>query len=79
VSVHASMSGIVEKIALFPSAAGAESRMIEIRRQGEPKSISPAEIRKGWAEIPAEELPGIFQLSGLVTTDLLMEPVNTKL
>jgi len=107
VSLHAGMSGKVEKIASFPSAAGGERRMIEIRKhgspnayqfpqsgnwgspdhhkakenkgRGEPKSLPPAETRKGWAEIPAEELSSVFQHSGLVTTDPSMEPVHAKL
>lgn len=79
VSLHAGMTGIVGEIAAFPGAMGAENRMIEIRRQGEPKPASPWAARKEWAEIPAEDLPGIFQRSGLVTTDLLMEPVHAKL
>ena len=56
VSVHAGMSGTVERIADFPDASGKESLMIEIRRQGEPKTAPPAETRKGWTEIPAEKL-----------------------
>ena len=79
VSLHAGMSGIVERIAMLPDALGKESPMIEIRRQGEPKSPSPAEIRKGWTDFSAEELLRIFQHSGLVTTDPRMEPVHTKL
>ncbi len=79
VSIHAGMSGEVEKITAFPSAIGTESRMIEIRRQGEPKTLPFAETRKEWAEIPAEELLRIFQHFGLVTTDPLMEPVHAKL
>jgi electron transport complex protein RnfC len=79
VSLHAGMSGTVEKIAVFTNALGAKCRMIEIRKHGEPKVPPPAETRKGWEEIPAEELPGIFQHSGLVTTDPLMEPVHAKL
>jgi Na+-translocating ferredoxin:NAD+ oxidoreductase subunit C len=79
VSVHASMSGIVEKISAFPDALGKESLMIEIRRQGEPKALPPSEIRKGWTEIPEKELLWIFQHSGLVTTDMREEPVHAKL
>lgn len=79
VSLHAGMPGTVEKIALFPSATGSKERMIEIRKHGEPKTLLPAEIRKGWEEIPAEELPKIFRNSGLVTTDPLMEPVHGKI
>jgi len=73
------MSGRVEQIAAFPNATGHESRMIEIRKHGEPKAVPAAEINKGWAEIPADELSGIFQRSGLVTTDPLMEPAHAKL
>jgi electron transport complex protein RnfC len=79
VSVHAGMSGTVEKIAIAPDALGKESLMIEIRRHGEPKTLSPIETHKGWEQIPAEELPGIFQHAGLVTTDPRMEPVHVKL
>jgi electron transport complex protein RnfC len=79
VSVHSGMAGVVEKISVFPSATGAEKEMIEIRRQGEPKTLPPWEVRKGWAEIPPEELLWIFQHSGVVTTDPLMEPVHAKL
>jgi len=79
VSLHAGMAGTVESIAFFQDATGKERKMIEIRRQGEPKAIPPTETRKGWAEIPAEELLKIFQGSGLVTTDSLMEPVHAKL
>lgn len=79
VSLHSGMSGTVETIASFPGGLGKDERMIEIRRQGEPKVFPPGEARKGWAEIPAEELPKIFQNSGLVTTDPLMEPVHAKL
>ena len=79
VSVHAGVSGVVEKISAFLSPRGNESLMIEIRRQGEPK-ISPVhEPRKGWEEIPAKELLWIFQHSGLVTTDPQEEPVHAKL
>jgi electron transport complex protein RnfC len=79
VSLHAGMSGAVEKIGVFPNALGAESQMIEIRRQGEPKALPSVEIRRGWEELPAEELLSIFQNSGLVTTDPQMEPVHVKL
>ncbi len=79
VSVHAGISGIVEKIALFQNPLEGESLMIEIRRQGEPQPLPPAEMRKGWDEIPPEELLRIFQHSGLVTTDASMEPVHAKL
>ncbi len=79
VFLHASMSGVVEKIASFPSAMGGEIRTIEIRRHGEPKVLPSPEMRKGWEQIPAEELLKIFQHSGLVTTDPRMEPVHAKL
>ena len=79
VSLHAGMSGTLEKIAMFPSATGLEKRMIEIRKHGEPKALLPAETHKGWDEIPEEELPKIFQRSGLVTTDSVTEPVHVKL
>jgi len=79
VSVHAGMSGVVEKVLIFPNTTGAEKQMIEIRRHGEPKILPPAETRKGWEQIPAAELPKIFQNFGLVTTDPFMEPVHTKL
>jgi electron transport complex protein RnfC len=79
VSVHAGMPGVVEKIAVFPNATGTESRMIEIHKHGESKALPPVGPRKGWTEISAKELLRIFQHSGLVTTDLLMEPVHTKL
>jgi electron transport complex protein RnfC len=79
VSLHAGMSGTVEKIALFQNVMGTESRMIEIRKHGEPKTLPSWEARKGWSEIPTEELPRIFQRSGLVTTDPAMEPVHVKL
>ena len=79
VSLHASMSGTIGKITVFPSAAGPEIRAVEIRRHGEPKTISPAEPRKDWSEIPAKELHQIFQHFGLVTTDPKMEPVHVKL
>ena len=79
VSLHAGMAGKVEKIAVFSEATGGEGRMIEICKHGEPKALPPAETRKGWAEIPAEDLPRIFQHSGLVTTDPRMEPVHVKL
>ena len=79
VSLHASMPGVVERIENFPDAVGRKSLMIEIRKHGEPKPIPAAEARKGWTEIPAEELLRIFQYSGLVTTDPRMEPVHVKL
>jgi electron transport complex protein RnfC len=79
VSFHAGMSGTVEKIAVFSSATGSGKRMIEIHKHGEPKTLPSAEIHKGWDEISAEKLPRIFQHSGLVTTDPLMEPVHAKL
>ncbi len=79
VSIHAGMSGTVEKIAVFPDATGAERRMIEIRGCGEPKPLPPFETRKGWDNLQAEELLRIFQNSGLVTTDVFMEPVHAKL
>ncbi len=79
VSVHASMAGMVERVATFPDALGAESQMIEIRRRGESKPIPASEMRKGWEQIPAQELLKIFQHSGLVTTDPFMEPVHAKL
>ena len=79
VNIHAGMAGIIEKITVFQSAAGSESRAIEIRRQGEPKTLSPAETRKGWNEISAEELLKIFQNSGLLIMDPIMEPVHAKI
>jgi len=79
VSVHAGMPGTVERIANLPDALGRESMIIEIRKNGEPKTIPSLEMLKGWEQIPAEELPRIFQHSGLVTTDPRMEPVHTKL
>lgn len=79
VSLHAGMTGVVERIAAFPGPTGSEKQMIEIRRQGEPKALPQPETRKGWGEISPEELLSIFQRSGLVTTDPAMEPVHTKL
>lgn len=79
VSVHASMSGTVEKISAFPDALGKESLMIEIRGHGESKSSPLSEARKGWDEVPVKELLWIFQHSGLVTTDPRAEPVHAKL
>jgi electron transport complex protein RnfC len=79
VSVHAGMSGAVERIAVFSDATGAKSRMIEICRYEEPKPLSFPETRKEWEQIPAEELLRIFQHSGLVTTDPFMEPVHARL
>jgi len=79
VSVHAGMSGTVEKIAVFPDACGRETLSIEIRRQGEPKALPAPEPRRGWGEIPAKELCGIFRDSGLVTTDAKEEPVHFKI
>ena len=79
VSVHAGMSGVVEKIAMFPDALGRETLMIEIRKQGEPKTSPPADFRKGWEQMSAEELLKIFQHSGLVTTDPRAEPVHNKI
>jgi Na+-translocating ferredoxin:NAD+ oxidoreductase subunit C len=79
VNLHAGMSGLVEKIAVFPSATGTEIQMIEIRKHEEPKTLPLLEMRKGWEEIPAKELLEIFQNSGLVTTDPFMEPVHAKL
>lgn len=78
-SLHASIAGAVEKIAVFPGPMNAEVRMIEIRKQGEPKSSPAWEACKEWNGIPAEELLNIFQHSGLVTTDLRMEPVHAKI
>jgi electron transport complex protein RnfC len=79
VTVHAGMCGMVEKVSVFPDALGGESLMIEIRRQGEPKTLPPPELRKGWEELTAKELLWIFQYSGLVTTDPQMEPIHAKL
>ena len=107
VSVHASLSGVIEKIARLSDAPGREAWMIEIRRQGspnayqfplcgnwgspdhhkekenkgrgDPKTQTIPETRKGWTEIPKEELLKIFQNSGLVTTDPQREPVHVKL
>ena len=79
VSVHTGISGGVEKISVFPDPQGNKSLMIEIRRQGEPKTLPVSEIRKGWDEIPIKELLWIFQHSGLVTTDPRQEPVHAKL
>ena len=79
VSVHTGISGGVEKISVFPDPQGNESLMIEIRRQGEPKSLPAPEIRKGWDEISVKEILWIFQHSGLVTTDPQQEPVHAKL
>jgi electron transport complex protein RnfC len=79
VSLHAGMPGTVEKIAVFPSVTSSEKRMIEIHKHREPKTLPLVETHKGWEEIPAEELPGILQHAGLVTTDPVMEPVHIKL
>lgn len=79
VSVHAGISGDVEKITAFPGSLGCQSLMIEIRRQGDPKATRAPEPRKGWDELPEKELRWIFQHSGLVTTDPRMEPVHAKL
>jgi electron transport complex protein RnfC len=79
VSVHAGMSGTVAKITSFPAATGVECQMIEICRQGEPKPLTLVEPQKGWEQTPKEDLPKIFQSSGLVTTDPRMEPVHAKL
>ncbi len=79
VTVHAGMCGIVEKVSVFPDALGSESLMIEIRRQGEPKTLPSPELRKGWEELAAKDLLWAFQYSGLVTTDPQMEPVHAKL
>ena len=79
VSVHAGMTGTVERIAELPNALGGKSLMIEIRRPREPKPIPAWDLKKDWEQIPADKLPGIFQESGLVTTDIQMEPVHLKL
>lgn len=79
ISVHAGMAGVVAKIDAFPDAMGTQSLMIEIRRNGEPKALPVTEPRKGWEQIPAQELLKIYQHSGLVTTDPRMEPVHVKL
>lgn len=79
VSVHAGMSGIVEKIMAMPDALGRKSLMIVIRKHGEPKALPPPETRKEWEQIPAEKLLKIFQHSGLVTTDPHMESVHAKI
>ncbi len=63
VSVHAGISGRVERIAVFPSATGGEGTMIEVRREGEAKASTLLEARKGWEEILVKELLGIFQHS----------------
>ena len=79
VSVHASLTGTVERIAECPNAFGGKSLMIEIRRPREPKPHATWDLRKDWEQIPAEKLSEIFQNSGLVTTDSRMEPVHAKL
>lgn len=79
VSVHTGMPGLVESIGVFPDALGRETLGVVICRQGEPKPAPPPEMRRGWEQIPDGELPGIFQRSGLVTTDSRMEAVHVKL
>jgi len=79
VSVHAGMAGIIEKIAAFPDALGGESLMVEIRRQGEPKTLPAPEMRKGWEDLPVKEILWALQHSGVVTTDPVMEPLHSKL
>ena len=79
VSSHAGITGTVERIAELPNALGGKSLMIEIRRLREPKPTPAWDLRKDWEQIPAEKLAGIFQESGLVTTDPQMEPVHLKL
>jgi electron transport complex protein RnfC len=78
-SIHAGMSGVVEKIVALSDALGGESMMIEIRRPREPKPLPAWELREGWEQIPAEKLLEIFQDSGLLTTDQRMEAVHAKL
>lgn len=79
-TVHASMEGVVEKISLQPDALGNESMTIEICREGDPKPAPTfGNIRKDWEFLEEEELLTIFQDSGLVTTDVLMQPVHAKI
>jgi len=79
-TVHSSMEGVIEKIAIFPDATGGESMTVEVRRQGDPKAPATFEnVRKNWEILKEEELLDIFQNSGIVTTDALMQPVHAKI
>jgi electron transport complex protein RnfC len=79
VSIHAGISGAVERIADFSNAFGEKEWRVEIRRSREPKPPPVWEPRKDWGQISEENLPGVFQNSGLVTTDPRMEAVHAKL
>jgi electron transport complex protein RnfC len=79
VNVYASLSGVLEKIAVFPDAKGGESLMMEIRKHGEPKPLPPHEIRKDWEQSSAEEIMKICREAGIVTTDPSAEPLHMKI
>jgi electron transport complex protein RnfC len=79
VSVHASISGTVERVAAFPDSFGKKSLMIEIHRPRESKPHPAWELRKDWEQVRAEKIPEILRDSGLMTTDPRLDPVHVKL
>lgn len=80
VTIHASITGTVTEIAAASTATGDTGVMVTVQKNAEPK-LAPGvwELRKGWEQIPPEELLRVFQSSGLVTTDLSAEPVHGKI
>lgn len=79
-TVHASMAGFVEKISAKPGSLGREIMTVTVRRQGEPKEAPVwPETRRYPEKLSCEEFLNIFQQSGLVTTDVAMQPVHAKI
>lgn len=79
-TVHASIPGAVEKIFSMTDALGQETTMVALRRHGEPKEAAPwLETKRPVEKLSAPELLKLFQESGLVSTDVSMQPVHAKI
>lgn len=63
--IHASISGVVEAIDLFPCYAGGERMAIKIRKEGENHSFQPV-VQRNPEDLTAEELRSLIRDAGLV-------------
>ena len=78
VPVYASLSGKIEKTATVLLPNGQKCLAVEITGDTDPASSQFVETKKEIEGFTQEDLLGIFQERGLLTTDEKMEPVHVK-
>lgn len=80
VAVHASISGKITDIGIFPHPVLGECLAIEITSDKKEEKISGTTLeRAGWQNLSREELLSIFRDSGLVEMDAHEAPLHEKI